>query len=37
MLMREGRQELALKCFGFVGTRSELDLAGWGLEDIFAH
>ncbi len=37
MLVREGRQELALKCFGFVGTRAQLDLAGWGLEDIFAH
>ncbi len=37
MLIREGRQELALKCFGFVNTRSQLDLAGWALEDIFAH
>jgi ribonuclease D len=37
MLVREGRQELALKCFEFVGTRSALDLAGWGEEDIFAH
>jgi ribonuclease D len=37
MLAREGRQELALKCFGFVGARAQLDLAGWGLEDIFAH
>lgn len=37
MLVREGRQELALACFGFVGTRANLDLAGWGLEDIFAH
>jgi len=37
MLAREGRQELALKCFAFIGTRSALDLAGWGAEDIFAH
>ncbi|MEQ1866450.1 MAG: ribonuclease D [Micropepsaceae bacterium] len=37
MLVREGRQELALKCFSFIGTRAALDLAGWGLEDIFAH
>lgn len=37
MLIREGRQEMALKCFGFVNTRSQLDLAGWALEDIFAH
>lgn len=37
MLVREGRQDLALKCFGFVGTRAQLDLAGWDLEDIFAH
>jgi ribonuclease D len=37
MLVREGRQELAQKCFEFVGTRSALDLAGWGEEDIFAH
>ncbi len=37
MLVREGRQELALKCFSFIGTRAALDLAGWGAEDIFAH
>jgi len=37
MLVRERRQELALKCFGFIGTRAALDLAGWGAEDIFAH
>ena len=37
MLAREGRQELALRCFDFVGTRSALDLAGWDDEDIFAH
>jgi ribonuclease D len=37
MLVREGRQDLAHKCFAFVGTRSGLDLAGWSSEDIFAH
>jgi ribonuclease D len=37
MLVREGRQELALKCFDFVSTRAALDLSGWGDEDIFAH
>ena len=37
MLAREGRQELALKCFAFLGTRSTLDLAGWANEDVFAH
>ena len=37
MLVREGRQELALKCFAFVGTRSTLDLGGWAGDDIFAH
>ena len=37
MLVREGRQELALKCFSFIGTRAALDLAGWSAEDIFAH
>lgn len=37
MLVREGRQALALKCFDFLGTRASLDLAGWPTEDIFAH
>ena len=37
MLLREGRQALALKCFDFVGTRAALDLGGWSQEDIFAH
>lgn len=37
MLEREGRQELAQKCFGFVPVRAELDLAGWPETDIFAH
>ena len=37
MLVREGRSALAAACFGFVGTRAELDLAGWADLDIFAH
>jgi len=37
MLVREGRQALALKCFSFLGTRASLDLAGWPEDDIFAH
>ncbi|MCC7271290.1 MAG: ribonuclease D [Alphaproteobacteria bacterium] len=37
MLAREGRSELARECFRFLPTRAELDLAGWGEEDIFAH
>jgi len=37
MLQREGRMELAQACFGFLPTRAELDLAGWGEGDIFAH
>lgn len=37
MLKRENRYELAQKCFEFVMTRSELDLAGWIDIDIFAH
>ncbi|HEX6978666.1 MAG TPA: ribonuclease D [Alphaproteobacteria bacterium] len=37
MLAREGRRELAAACFGFLPTRAELDLAGWGEQDIFAH
>ena len=37
MLVREGRLDLALKCFGFIGTRAALDLQGWSEEDIFAH
>ncbi len=37
MLAREGRTELAAACFGFLPTRAELDLAGWGEVDIFAH
>ena len=37
MLVREGRLELAQKCFSFVGTRAALDLGGWPEDDIFAH
>jgi ribonuclease D len=37
MLVREGRMELAQACFGFLPARAELDLAGWGEGDIFAH
>lgn len=37
MLAREGRRELADSCFRFLPTRAELDLAGWGEQDIFAH
>ena len=36
-LERDGRNELARKSFDFVGTRAQLDLAGWANEDIFAH
>ncbi len=37
MLKREGRTDLARKCFDFLPTRAALDLAGWGDTDIFAH
>ncbi|HTJ56022.1 MAG TPA: ribonuclease H-like domain-containing protein [Devosiaceae bacterium] len=37
MLRREGRAELAQKCFEFLSTRIELDLLGWEQDDIFAH
>ena len=37
MLEREGRSELARKCFDFLPTRTELDLMGWPEIDIFAH
>ncbi len=37
MLAREGRTELAAACFDFLPVRAELDLAGWGEVDIFAH
>ncbi len=36
-LAREGRTEIARACFDFLPWRAELDLAGWGESDIFAH
>ncbi len=36
-LAREGRTEIAAKCFAFLPARAELDLAGWPEIDIFAH
>lgn len=37
MLAREGRTGMANACFQFLPVRAELDLAGWGDSDIFAH
>jgi ribonuclease D len=37
MLLREGREGLALACFAFLPTRVELDLQGWSEIDPFAH
>ena len=37
MLAREGRTEIAQKCFDFLPTRADLDLIGWDETDIFAH
>jgi ribonuclease D len=37
MLVREGRLHLAEACFAFLPTRAELDIAGWGEQDVFAH
>lgn len=37
MLEREGRVEIAQRCFDFLPTRAQLDLAGWPDTDIFAH
>ena len=36
-LVREGRMDLAQRCFDFLPTRAQLDLAGWPEIDIFAH
>lgn len=37
-LVREGRLDLARRCFAFLPTRAALDLLGWGDEtDIFRH
>ena len=37
MLARQGRTELAARCFDFIGTRAALDLAGFEDMDIFSH
>ncbi|MCB1563939.1 MAG: ribonuclease D [Alphaproteobacteria bacterium] len=37
MLKREGRFDLARRCFAFLPVRAELDLAGWADTDIFEH
>ncbi len=37
MLLREGRDEVARRCFAFLPTRARLDLMGWPEADIFAH
>jgi ribonuclease D len=37
MLTREGRAEIAKKCFEFIPARAELDIIGWQDFDIFAH
>ena len=37
MLEREGRADLARRCFEFLPDRCALDLAGWDETDIFAH
>lgn len=37
MLAREGRTELAQKCFDFINIRAKLDIEGWSEVDIFAH
>ncbi|MFN7051984.1 MAG: ribonuclease D, partial [Gemmobacter sp.] len=37
-LIREGRMELAQRCFDFLPVRAELDLLGWQEpSDIFSH
>ncbi|HHX88989.1 MAG TPA: ribonuclease D [Paracoccus sp.] len=37
VLVREGRDALAARCFEFLPVRAQLDLAGWPETDIFAH
>jgi len=37
MLAREGRTDLANRCFAFLPSRVELDLSGWAEQDIFEH
>lgn len=36
-LTREGRLEIAERCFDFLPDRAMLDLIGWDEEDIFSH
>lgn len=36
-LKREGRMELARRCFDFLPVRAQLDLEGWAGIDIFEH
>ena len=37
MLEREGRSDLAQRCFDFLPTRADLDIEGWNNIDIFEH
>ncbi|MBN9565351.1 MAG: ribonuclease D [Alphaproteobacteria bacterium] len=37
MLKRENRKQMAYKLFEAIQVRAQLDLTGWGDEDIFAH
>ena len=37
LLVREGRLELALACFGFLPARAALDVLGYDDPDLFAH
>jgi ribonuclease D len=37
LLAREGRGELAARCFEFLPARAELDLLGWDEPDLFTH
>jgi ribonuclease D len=37
LLQREGRADIAQRCFDFLPTRAELDCIGWYDTDIFAH
>jgi ribonuclease D len=36
-LIREGRLDIAERCFDFLPDRAMLDLIGWGDHDIFSH
>lgn len=37
LLKREGRYDIAMNCFNFLGTRARLDLLSFDDPDIFAH